>query len=253
MKLSRKITSVLLVLSFMVGLFFIPVNHAEAASYGSVPKKVRIYTNSAYQNFSFDLSYGYSIKGLKSNSSNLKVKQTEQRFEQGTDDNHNFAKIALFATKEGNYKVSFNIVNAAGKKVSSHTVKVYVKNDSVLKSLKVGKNDVFNDWNYSLLKGKSGKVKVVMSKGYKLKKIEYGVYDKNKATYIFKPIKNNKKITYGKYAAEYNESYESVFSSYKYSWWTKDTVANTYIRITYIDKHTKLQDEIYYQFYRWVD
>lgn len=256
MKISKKITSILLALTFVIGLFAMPSNAVKAQSYGSVPKKVRIYSDSTYQTFSFDLGgYGYSIKGLKSNSSKLKVKQTYQRTEQGTSTNQNYATITLLANKEGNYKVSFNIVDAAGKKVSAHTVKVYAKNDSVLKTLKVGKNDVFsaNNLNYSLLKGNSGKVKVAMSKGYKLKKIEYGVYDNNKSEYVYSTIKNNKKITYGKQVSEYSYSYESAYSSYKYNYWSKSAMATTYIRITYIDKYTKTQDTISYAFYRWVD
>lgn len=256
MKISKKFTSVLLVLTFVVGLFFVPANVVKAASYGTIPKKVRIYSDSTYQTLSFDLGgYGYSIKELKSNSSKLKVKQTYQRTEQGTANNENYATLTLFTNKEGNYKVSFNIVNAAGKKVSTHTINVYAKNDSVLKTLKVGKNDVFStkDSNFSLLKGNSGKVKVAMSKGYKLKKIEYGVYDKSKSDYVYTTIKNNKKITYGKQVSEYNYSYESAYSSYKYSYWSKSAMANTYIRITYIDKYTKTQDTISYAFYRWVD
>lgn len=256
MKISKKLMSVLLVFTFVIGLFFAPVNEVEAASYGSVPKKVRIYSNSTYQTFSFDLGgYGYSIKDLKSSSSKLKVKQTYQRTQEGMADNDNYATITLYATKEGDYKVTFNIVDASGTKVSAHTVKVYAKNDSVLKGLKVGKNNAFSstDSNYSLLKGSSGKVKVTMSKGYKLKKIEYGIYDSSKSEYVYTTIKNNQKITYGTKVSEYSYSYESAYSTFKYNYWSKSAMANTFIRVTYVDKYTKAQDTISYGFYRWIN
>ncbi|MBA4686206.1 MAG: hypothetical protein H2184_03555 [Candidatus Galacturonibacter soehngenii] len=264
MKIIKKLFTAFLALTLVIGVLLVPSTQAKADSYGAVPKKVRIYAMTSKQTLSFDLpGYDYTIANLKSSNSKLKVKQTFYRTEEGYTENSNFATISLYASKEGTYKVSFDILDAQGKKVSSKKITVYARNDSPLKTLKLGKNTItsttVNDANMKttdnyLLKGNSGKVKVTLAKGYKLKKIEYGIYDKAKKEIVYTTVKNNKKITYGKDSSEYSskdEYFDEDEGKYiRRKYWTKSAVAGTFIRVSYLDKYTKQENTLSYSFYK---
>jgi hypothetical protein len=189
MKITNKFLSVLLAFTLVIGLFLAPAQVAKAESYGAVPSKVRINTSASYEDFTFDLpSYGCTLANLKVNSKNVKVKQTYNKCQEDVStedgktvtDNENYATVHVYTQKEGTYKVSFDIIGANGAKISSHAVKVYARNDSAFKSVKLGKNSVTFEATTTtnpstdkfLLKGKSGKVQVKMAKGYKMKKMK---------------------------------------------------------------------------------
>lgn len=264
MKIIKKLFTAFLALTLVIGVLLVPSTQAKAYSYGAVPKKVRMYAMTSNQTFSFDLpGYGYTIANLKSNNSKLKVKQILYSTEEGYTENDNYATISLYTGKEGTYKVSFDILDAQGKKVSSKKITVYARNDSPLKTLKLGKNTITSTTvnvvnmktsdNY-LLKGNSGKVKVTLAKGYKLKKIEYGIYDKAKDQMVYTTVKNNKKITYGKISSEYsskNEYFDEDEGTYtRRNYWRKTATASTAIRVTYLDKYTKQENTLSYSFYK---
>lgn len=264
MNIIKKLFTTFLALTFVIGVLLVPSTQVKA--YDDVPTKVRMYAMTSGQGISFDLpGYGYTIANLKSSNSKLKVKQSYYSTEEGYSNNSNYATISLYTSKEGTYKVSFDILDGNGKKVSSKKVTVYARNDSPLKTLKLGKNTItsttINTSNMktadnNLLIGKSGKIKVTLAKGYKLKKIEYGIYDKAKDEIVYSTIKNNKKITYGKNATEYSsksEYYDEDEGTYtRRNYWRKSPTASTIIRVTYLDKYTKKESTLSYSFYKLV-
>lgn len=238
----------------MITVFAIPTPVA-AAERGSVPSKVRIYAKS-YDNYAIEFNYanaGDQIKNIKTSSTNLVAKQTYQREEstQFSNEPENYARIGLYAKKEGKYTVKFDIYSKDGAvKRSSHTVTVFAKNDSPVSSIKLDGKDLW-DMNYSgFTTKKSGKLSIKMASGYKLQKIQIRTYDKD-GKEVVKTVKNNSKITLGKYAYSYKYEYESSYTpgSY-YKYWYKYLNAPTYIDITYKDKWTKQSEEITYSIQR---
>ncbi|WP_099469373.1 hypothetical protein [Konateibacter massiliensis] len=257
MKITKRIFAAFLALTLALGLFLVPANQVEATGKVAVPSKVRVMPNIS-DTVSFDLpAYGYSIKNLKSSSKNLKAKQTYQynSFDAEEKENESSATITMYASKEGTYKVSFDIYNASGVKESSKKITVYAKSDLPMKSLKLGNKNYLSetDLNSRLLTAKSGKVSISMAKGYKLKKLEYGVYNKAKDDVVYTTIKNKKKITFGTEVSSSNYSYTSSYRDYKYNYWRNPALAYTYIRVTYTDKYTKTEQVSTYSFYKWVN
>lgn len=148
MKFMKKFSCMALAFLMLITVFGVPttVSAAETAK-RSVPKKVRIYSD-VYDNYAIEFDYanaGDQIKNLKTSSKNLVARQTRQNSaseENSTSADDNSADIGLYAKKEGQYTVSFDIYSRDGSiKRSSHKVTVYAKNDSPVKSIKLaGKN-----------------------------------------------------------------------------------------------------------------
>lgn len=251
MKMTKRISSLILALLMVITLFAVPTP-TYAAERGGVPSKVRVYSGS-YTDNAIAFNYanpGDQIKNLKSSSSNLVVKQTYQREESNTysTSSENYAQIGVYAKKEGKYTVSFDIYSKDGSaKRSSHKVTVFAKNDSPVSSIKLdGKNIWDADSNSAFTTKKSAKLSIKMAKGYTLKKIVIRTYDKDGKT-VEKEVKNNKKITLGKYGYSYSYNYQSTYSPENwYSYWSKSISAPTYIEITYKDKWTKQNETLTY-------
>ena len=94
------------------------------------------------------------IKNIKTSSKNLIAKNTHY-YTTSSDDTYTdtFASIGLYAKKTGKYKVTYNICDKSGNKLSSGKVTVYVKNDLPVKSVKfAGKEVVKTMKNNSTLK-----------------------------------------------------------------------------------------------------
>ena len=99
-----------------------------------------------------------------------------------------YEEIQMYATKRGKYKLYFDVVDKDGNVKSSETITVYVRTVEesldAIKSIKVGKTEIKNQ----LLKDKyttrhvdvkkSGKLKIKMKKGCKLKEIYVTRYEK---------------------------------------------------------------------------
>lgn len=233
-----------------------------------VDTKIRSYPQgSGSCSITFD-AYGDTIKNLKSKSSSMMVKTTnvnQYRSSYNSDYNSKSATIQVYTKKAGTFKFSFDIYGKDGKKKTSHTVTVYSKTDSPLKSLKFGSRDLIN---YSIKNGRStnlnyytkavsGKLSVKMNKGYKLKKIEIGktkVTKKSDSSIkvssetVYTKVKNGAKIKLS--STQYQYLHESGdpepkegdrYSSYNYDY-SNEMFAYTYIRITYTDKYTKAED-----------
>lgn len=235
MKYFKQILCIILFLTVVVtGL---PVN-AQAAE---KTQKVRIYGADSWNDQAIEVEfdeYGESIDNIKTDSSNLVAKQTMTQVSKnnGSDD-FNKAAIGLYAKKNGTYKVTYDIMNAKGKKKSSVTVAVYVY-DYPLKSITYnGKNR-----NNNVTTLKSAKIKVALTSGNTVKKLEYGVYN-SKGEMTYKSFKNGSKVTFGTKPYSYSDDYSSDDGSNIYKYSNEGMMAETAIRLTYSDKYTK-QNEI---------
>lgn len=182
--------------------------------------------------------------------------------------------VRLFTKTPGTYKLSYDVVLANGNTVKK-TLKVIAKVDgSAIKSVTFAGQNVYLSANeeltkryaYENVKGgkydttkKSGKIKVTMNDGFKLKKIEVGTphlktetqngntkivrdYDVNKTEgshYTWKTVRNGKKI---KLSSVDERTVNDGTSKYKHYTKFRETVglvASTPIRITYFDKKNK--------------
>lgn len=236
MKLTKKLSLFVLALGLMFGMAAVKSETVSAAgAKASVPKSVRILSDTVCESAITVIpsAYGDKIKALKSSSKNLKVKQSLIHYDQAFGEKE--IAFSLYAKKTGKYYITFNICNSKGKKKSSHKIIVYVKNDLPFKSVTYGgeplKITESGEWNLDTEKT-SGKFKVVMNKGYKLKKIQYvetvsceGDFDG------CKKISNNKKIMLP--LTMYDEEEEDEIED------------GTIIIVTYVDKYTKTEKKVY--------
>ncbi len=255
MKSTRKMLQRFFLLATLLVTFLAVGMVSEASTAEStVPKKVRIYYGDV--NYSaIQVKYGEpgsQIKNLKTSNKNLKAKQSFQNisidsYDDMSYEDDNTAEISLYAKKKGTYKVTFDICDADGNTLEKGVeVTVYAQNDSPFKKV------TFNGKDTWLMQTKgSGKFKVVMNKGYKLKKIEYSTTtiqpieseEGYKSVETWKTIKNGKKIKLNKtpgyyaYSYSYGEATDSYYRNRSY--WRDPLTAYTYVKITYVDKYTK--------------
>lgn len=235
----------LLAIAMVVTSLLIPDTKALAAT--SEQKKVHIRVGE-YDSSAIKVKFAkgdYKITNLKSSGKNLHARVTgtdsaSREDEWDSEYPWGYAQIGLYAKKKGNYTVTFDVINHDKKVTSSHSVKVYVTNEYPIKNVTYANGYYF----YGIAKKGSGKFKVNMTKGYKLKSITMTTYNKSGKP-VTKKIKNGAKVTLGKYRykSEYSKS-----STYE-SWWA-DLLARTEFTITYADKYTKEAKEITYVFYR---
>mgnify|MGYP006934544629 CR=1 FL=1 len=255
MKLIKKMTCVFFALLMVITMIAVPTLAAGTAqAKTSVPTKVRVYPQS-YNNSAISFDYanaGDKIANLKTNSKNLVARQTYHRTEVGTSSDENAAEIGLYAKKAGKYTVSFDIYSEDGSvKRSSHKITVFAKADAPVSTIKLDGKDL-SEYAYTMINKKSAKLSVKMASGYKLQKIVVRTYDKD-GKYVEKTVKNNKKITLGKYPYSYAYGYKSDYSNYRYNYWRKYLNAPTYIEITYKDKWTKQSETTTYMVSRLAD
>ena len=267
----KKLFKLAALTAFAVGIMALTPVTADAAT---APQKTTILSGVTYS-YSSDVSNegairvefdepGDYIKNIKVKSNNLIAKETEAyaSYSKYTSDYYNYESksdsyysiIGLYAKKKLTTTVTFDIYDINNKKKETKTVKVTAKNTTYtgignpVKSITYGGKP----FSYGQLMSKStGKVKVKMNKNYKLVSMEIGTYTKptikksdsststeNEMTY--KKIKNNAKISLGKYAYYYEYLYASSYSDYKSHSLTNYILAPTQIRITY--KNTKTKD-----------
>lgn len=237
MQLMKKMLSCFLTATLLLGLLL--SNETEVKAATKVPDKVRIHTNMESMDLNFSYAaYGDKVINIKTSSKNLKAKVTYINQETGILSSNTLeGGISLYASKKGKYTVSFDMVNASGTLRKHYKVTVYAFDDAAIKSVTVGKN-VLDDTQYSCyLKGSSGKVTVKLNSGYKLKKIEYGVWNNAKNEMVYKTIRNMSKIKYSTTLVEFNQEYSSTDLSYHT--YMSSLAALTELRITYIDKYSR--------------
>lgn len=259
---------------------------SAAALKKAVPSKVRIMPGSEYTSggassttsiFVPFASHTNCISNIKVSKKGLtaKITREERHSVNYSDETYpSYGVIGLYAEKEGTYKVSFDVLNEkGGKKLYSKTVTVYVKSDAPVASFKyAGKTNI---WGVQT-KAK-GKLSVKMAKGYKLKSIEVGkyvyqeaeskdtssgsnidIYKSQKTEMVYTKVKNNSTITLStvpNYSSTYQKQYYSYSDDYTYSYfyrYLRDYIlAETSVKITYIDKYTKQETTTYYTLYRF--
>ncbi len=258
MKIWKKMTGIVLAVCMAAAVIAVP--NTQAFAKASVnPKKITIPVGSTWEtDINIDYSMGDAkIVKIKSSSKNLYVKQTHQSYHSylSTYSEHpyGYATLRLYAKKPGKYKVTFQVCNEQGKKISKHTVKVTAKetdleyyHPALKKVTFAGKQDIFG----MLTNKKSGKFKVKMQKGYKLNSIIMRYYDA-KGDWVEKPIKNNSKVTLSPYAYKYEHDYQSSYdSSYWNYYMSTGMFAETSFRVEYMNKKTKEISSRYYYLYR---
>lgn len=256
-KLSATLLTLALVMTFAVGTAF--------AEDGDVfPTKFRYYYNEGSignQEAYISLAdVNYRIDNVTSSSSKLTAKLTREYIYQHSYDNSqaNEYRIGLFAEKEGTYTVKYNVVDLDGNVISKHSMKVYAYKSPVTSLTLGGKN-----WGF--LSGTSGKVSVKLNSKNPIQKIEYGVYKFNKTEdeystqgntdLVYKTVKNNGTVKYGKQTYKYLHEYENTDyygnRNFNYQMQT-DLYAPTEIRVTYKDQYTKRNETVSQRFYKLI-
>ncbi len=266
MRISKKIACFLFAACMAVSVLAVPNTKAYAQAKVS-SEKMNITVNSTYTN-QIEITYSEGdaqIKNIKTNSKNLIAKQTYQYYHQEaytySERPYGYARIGLFAKKAGNYRVTFDVCGPDGSKKSSHSLRVKAgnsdRNESPVKKATFAGKETF----FELCGKKSGKFKVEMNKGYKLKSITMITDDANGKS-VEKKIKNNTKVTLGEYAYKseddytyydydydpvtYQETRRERWSYYLYS----DMFAQTEFRVEYVNTKTKTQGTAYFSLYR---
>ena len=263
MNKNNKLFRILAVLfALALTIMAIPSVNVKAATSSEVkdeiPTKVRIMSRSVYSSaIQIKLvDEGYKLKNLKSNNTNLKVYNTY--VEEATDSDYNTEfRIGCYARKTGKYKVSFDLVK--GSKKTHKSVTVFAKDDEPIKKVTFGNKRV--DYNYTSNSGNygrmgypdSGVLKVTMRGGYKLKKIEIGKYETKSysdgdvySSENYVEVSNGATIT----LSDVPYTYKNTSSSYANE--TEYMVAETEIRVTYIDKYTKTEATRIFDIYKLV-
>ena len=256
MKVIKKLLGLLLAITMVIA--FVPAS-AEAAEKDTIPTKVRLIYSMDSNAIEINLAdITQSIDNITTDSKNLTAMLTGSEYSaQKGDGNENSESknkytIGLRSKKNGTYTVSFDILDEKNKKVETKEITVYAYSSPV-KSVTFDGKEINGDW----LSGKSAKVKVTLTSGNKIKKLEYGVYEIKEdgessisTEEVYKKFKNGAKITFGTqpyyYSSEYSDNYDDY--SYETKYFNTDMDAPTYIRITYYDKYTK-QNEVYTEYF----
>lgn len=162
------------------------------------------------------------------------------------------ANVSAVFKKTGTYKVTITEKTSKGKVVYTKNIKIYCNTSGPVKKVTLNGKENF----YGLVNIKSGKFKVTINKGYKLKKIEYGVYNKNSNNMTWKTIKNGGKVIFGKYPCHYENKSEygdkdGDYYNY-YENMSEELVARTIVKITYTDKYTKETETTSYWYFRYL-
>lgn len=238
MKRIKKWASVMLALSVMFSLLMITAQETQASTKASVTKAVHLYVGTCKDDAITVTAIDTwdHVENLKTSSKNLIAKISSINISTYKQPTPNSSKIALYASKEGTYSVSFDIYNDLDEKVSSHTVKVYANTDRAIKSVSFAGKDV-----YGFTDKTKGKLSVTMNKGYALKKIVVETYDKI-GKQKTKAVKNNSTVELGRYPF-FNENGEMYKDYYNMN---TSLMSITGIRVYYIDKYTKEETSEYY-------
>ena len=255
MKTIKKLFSFLLVFIMLAALTPATV---DAAAKDTIPTKVRFYYYQSSNAITINLAdMTQSIGNVTTNSKNLTAMITGSDYNSQQSDGYddpeakNQYRIGLRRTKEGTYTVSFDILDENNKKVETKKIKVYAYSRPV-KSITFDGKEIDNE-----LSGKSAKVKVALTSGNTIKKLEYGVYELEKenedsirSEEVYKKFKNGEKVVFGTQPYYYLSQYSDVQDNYsnEYKYFDTDMEAPTYIRITYYDKYTK-QNEVITEYY----
>lgn len=261
MNILKKLSAVLLILALVMTF---AVSTAFAEDGDVFPTKFRYYYkegNMNRQEASISLAdVNHRIDNITTSSSKLTAKLTWEHIYEGpnTDEQVNEYKIGFYAEKEGTYTVKYDVVDLDGNVISKHSMKVYAYKSPVTSVTLGGKT-----WEF--LSGTSGKVSVKLNSKNPIQKIEYGVYKFNKkedeyythgnSELVYKTVKNNGTVKYGKQPYKYLYEYENTDYNgnkiFNYQMQTEFFVP-TVIRVTYKDQYTKRNETVMYWFYKFI-
>ncbi len=232
----------------------------SAAKKDNFPSKVRMFYVSDEGAIEIELAdEKQSIGNIKTSSKDLFAMLTGseysyERLEGGSSITNQYT-IGLYGEKDGTYTVSFDILDENNKKVSTKKVLVY-KYPSPVKSVTMNGKLQEDNW----LSEKSAKVKVSLSSGNKIQKLEYGVYEiienegQTRSEIVYKTFKNGSSVTFGTqsyyYANDY--TYENEGQEFGHRYFNTGIDCPTYIRVVYYDKYTKQNEAYVIHYYRWM-
>ena len=231
-----------------------------------IPKNLRVYPN---QQGSFDLTLNECEYIKITSAKGLNAKIIYEYW--STKTVSSFVWISYKTKKAGDYKLVFNIYDAlTNKKKTSATINIYAYDDYPIKQFLVnGEKCTYGNSFFYLNNYKKSNFtfKVQMNSGYKLKKLEYVICEKQKTTTkkngnmtetitenpsITKTFKNGGSVPISKYGngiylrdggGAYNDGSTAKWHEMRDN--SRGPV--TQIRITYVDKYTK--NEVYYTYY----
>lgn len=157
------------------------------------------------------------------------------------------SEIEMYASKPGTYTVKFTVKNAKKKTTCTKSIKVYVDDKPVVKSLKYGNTEAYGFYNMTTKKAKA-KLKIKLNSGYKLKAVYMATTFDANGQEKYKKIKNNKTITLAK-----ETKYSYVADSYNGYSYSRTEVENydhlkptTYFKVVYYDKKLKVNKTAYF-------
>lgn len=254
MKKVKRLCSLLLALAMVLSM--VP-NVAKAATKDEIPTKIRMYWGQDERAIKISLADPtQTIDNIKCSSKNLiamlcGIEYSYSLPANENQENKNIYYIGLRSKKEGTYEVSFDILDKNKKKIETKKVKVY-NYYSLIKSITFDGKTIDNNE----LSGTSAKVKVTLTSGNTIKKLEYGVYkiveteNSIDTETVYKSFKNGEKITFGKQAYYYMNEYTNQYDDYsnESKYFNTSMECPTYIKITYYDKYTK-QNETFEEYY----
>ena len=242
MKTIKRTFSLLIVFILMLSLIPAAVS---AANKDTIPKTVRLFSSYYDEAILIELNdVTQYIENIRTNNKNLFASIT--KWDLAHD--QNAYTIGLISKKNGTYTVSFDIMNKNNKKVSTKKITVYAY-DHPIKSITFDGKDLPD----GILTGNSAKVKVSLSAGNKIKKLQYSIYEKLEeenngySSQVYKTFKNGDKITFGTipYYYHYNEHTDDTLITKRFY---SSLYCPTFIYVTYTDKYTK-QDETFHLIY----
>ena len=237
------------VLAFVLvfgGVVVLPAQEVSAVTKLTYQAKVRTGVGvefPGYVTINF-VNRGDKVKNLKSSSKNLVVKPTATY----SGYSSYTATYSLFAKKKGTYKVTFDVYNAANKRIArKKTITVYAEGrGDVIKSVKLDGKEMkhYSNNDSAFTTKKAGKVQFAFGKGVDVLSIKVEKYDK-KSVSVPKSFVNGRKVTFGTYA--YGSTYKNTsYYDGSYTEMTKRFYAPTNFVINYYDKYSKQERTVTY-------
>lgn len=243
MKMTKKLMCAFMAFCVCLGLFLIPAVPVAAAT-SNVPKTVHVYTG-IWDDDAISINNqtpGDYLKVDSTGSKNLvaKVTKLETSTFEGSTSNPGYGCIGLYAKKDGTYTLKCSLYNRANEKVSSFQIKIVANKKYAIKKITfAGNKYTYEGKSFGYVQTKkSGKLSLALNKGFSIKKLQMTTCDKN-GNEQTKTIRNNTKITLGKYPDRHEHSYTSVYDGSFSYYMSESMLAETKITVTYTDKYTK--------------
>lgn len=257
MKMKQKMKRLLAcTLAFAMLMTLSVVTEAQADEKETYPKTFRLNTSDDIWNlpavtFTFD-EYDMDIANIKTSSPNLIAKRYyhyARSYEGGTP--MNIIMMGFAAKKDGTYTVTYDIVKDK-KVVSSEKMTVYAYPTPIKSMLLDGSSNL--TYKYK----KQAKVKVELKAGNKIKKLEVGSYKETKPVpdmvrteLTYKTFKNGDTVKLSSVAMWESEENGDRKSDDYCGYLVSSLYSQTPIKITYVDKYTKQEEELIVNLCGW--